>query len=201
MALERLLDTNNFPEFTGRVCPAPCEDACFLTLKDQSVAIKSIELMIIEKGFQESWIQPAPPKFRSGMSVAIIGSGPSGLSAAQMLNRAGHCVSIYEKSDRIGGLLMYGIPNMKLDKKVVQRRVDLLRAEGIQFKPKICVGENIKLTEMLDEYHAVLMAVGTQQQTELEIPGRHLEGVVQGLEFLKRSQKSLLDSDLSVSLI
>lgn len=202
LAVERLLDTNNFPEFTGRICPAPCEAACILAPTDGSVAIKSIELAIIEKGFQEGWVTPMLPKFRTGQRVAIVGSGPSGLAAAQSLNRVGYQVTVFERSDRIGGLLIYGIANMKLDKKkVVQRRVDLLAAEGIIFKTNVCVGQLVKLQSLLKEYDAVLLAVGTQRQVDLLIPGRQLEGVIQGLEFLVKSQKSLLDSDLTVGSI
>lgn len=199
LALERLLDTNNFPEFTGRVCPSPCEDSCVLTLRDSSVAVKSIELAIVERGFQEGWIQPNPPKFRTTFTVTIVGSGPSGLAAAQQLNRAGHSVTVYEKSDRIGGLLMYGIPNMKVDKKVVQRRIDLLTAEGIRFRPNTNIGKDVMLNTLLTDFDAVLLAVGTQRQAELKLPGRELQGIVQGLDFLVKSQKSLLDSDLAVS--
>lgn len=167
--------------------------------RGQSVAVKSIELAIIEKSFQEGWVKPAPPLFRSKFSVAIVGSGPSGLAAAQMLNRAGHQVTVYEKSDRLGGLLMYGIPNMKLDKKVVSRRIDLLAAEGIQFRSNTDIGKDLALTKLLEDYSVVLMSLGIQKRADLMIPGRNLEGVVQGLDFLTKSQKSLLDSDFAVS--
>ncbi|XP_055389006.1 LOW QUALITY PROTEIN: uncharacterized protein LOC129618227, partial [Condylostylus longicornis] len=197
LALERLLDTNNFPEFTGRVCPAPCEDACALVPQDDSVAIKSIELAIVEKGFQEGWIKPFPPKMRSQFTVAVIGSGPSGLAAAHMLNRVGHMVTVFEKSDRAGGLLTYGIPNMRIDKrKVVQRRIELLEAEGVQFKCNTSIGRDIQLSQLLKDSGAVLVAVGTQKQADVKIPGRELEGIVQGMEFLTRNQKGLFNSDL-----
>jgi glutamate synthase (NADPH/NADH) len=196
-ALNRLLMTNNFPEFTGRVCPAPCEGACVLGINEDPVGIKSVECAIIDRGFEMGWMVPSPPKYRSGKKVAIIGSGPAGLAAADQLNKAGHTVTVYERADRIGGLLMYGIPNMKLDKKVVQRRVDFMAAEGVIFKPTTFVGEgDITLDSLLQSNDAVVIATGATVARNLPIPGRNLEGIHFAMEFLHKNTKSLLDSDL-----
>ncbi|CEM18299.1 unnamed protein product [Vitrella brassicaformis CCMP3155] len=199
-ALERLLDTNNFPEFTGRICPAPCEESCVLGINEKSVAIKSIEVAIIDYAFSKGWIKPRPPKVRTYKQVAIIGSGPAGLAAAQQLNRAGHSVTVFERSDRVGGLLMYGIPNMKLDKtKIVQRRVDLLQAEGITFHTSVEIGKDKTLEELREEFDAVLLATGATASREFKINGWELEGIHQAMDFLHMSQKSLLDSDMQDS--
>src|SRR6266487_360749 len=147
-ALERLHKTNNFPEFTGRVCPAPCEGSCVLVMTEPPVTIKSIECAIIDKGFAEGWVKPEPPAVRTGMTVAVIGSGPAGLACAAQLNKAGHWVTVFERADRIGGLLLYGIPNMKLDKRIVQRRVDLMAAEGVKFVTSCEVGKDIQLLQI-----------------------------------------------------
>ncbi|KAI5286795.1 glutamate synthase [NADH] [Ascosphaera aggregata] len=197
-ALNRLLMTNNFPEFTGRVCPAPCEGACVLGITEDPVGIKSIECAIIDRGFDMGWIVPRPPKIRTGKRVAIIGSGPAGLAAADQLNRAGHLVTVYERADRVGGLLMYGIPNMKLDKKVVQRRVDLLAAEGIKFITDCAVGpdEEVSLKSLREEHDAVVICTGATTARDLKIPGRELEGVHFAMEFLHKNTKSLMDSGL-----
>lgn len=193
-ALQRLHKTNNFPEFTGRTCPAPCEGACVLGITDPPVSIKNIENAIIDRGFAEGWITAAPPVHRTGKRVAIIGSGPAGLAAADQLNSVGHSVTVYERSDRIGGLLMYGIPNMKLDKGVVQRRVDLLAAEGIKFVTGVDVGKTLDPKQLVNEHDAVLLATGATKPRDLPIPGRELRGVHFAMDFLRANTKSLLDS-------
>nr|MDA3868471.1 glutamate synthase subunit beta [Gammaproteobacteria bacterium] len=199
-ALDRLHATNNFPEFTGRVCPAPCEGACVLGINEPAVTIKNIEHAIVDRGFAEGWIKAEVPKFHSGKKVAVVGSGPAGLAAAAQLNRAGHSVTVYERADRIGGLLMYGIPNMKLGKDVVQRRVDLLHAEGVEFVTNADVGgegENaIDINNLLKENGAVLLATGSTRARDMEIPGRDLSGIYPAMEFLTANTKSLLDSNL-----
>lgn len=192
-AIERLHKTNNFPEFTGRTCPAPCEGACVLGITDPPVTIKNIENAIIDRAFSEGWVKPNPPKLRTGKRVAIIGSGPAGLAAADQLNKVGHGVTVYERADRIGGLLMYGIPNMKLDKGVVQRRLDLLAAEGITFVTSADVGRNVDARELLDKNDAVLLATGATKPRDLEIPGRDLKGIHFAMQFLSMNTKSLLD--------
>ncbi|KAL9534087.1 Glutamate synthase [NADH] [Sphaerulina musiva] len=197
-ALNRLLMTNNFPEFTGRVCPAPCEGACVLGINEDPVGIKSVECAIIDRGFEMGWMVPSPPKVRSGKTVAIIGSGPAGLACADQLNKAGHSVTVYERSDRVGGLLMYGIPNMKLDKNVVQRRVDFLAAEGIEFKTGVFVGEgDITFESLRKSNDAVVMATGSTLARDLKIPGRDLNGIHFAMQFLHKNTKSLLDSELA----
>jgi len=200
-ALNRLHKTNNFPEFTGRVCPAPCEGSCVLGINNPAVTIKNIENAIVDKGFAEGWIKAKPPEHRSGKKVAIVGSGPAGLAAAAQLNKVGHSVSVYERADRIGGLLMYGIPNMKLGKDVVQRRVDLLADEGVEFVTSADVGGSggnaVDIKELHDNNDAVLFATGATRARDLEIPGRDLNGVHLAMEFLTANTKSLLDSDLN----
>ena len=198
-ALDRLHQTNNFPEFTGRVCPAPCEGACVLGITDPAVTIKNIEMAIIDKGFDQGWVVPNPPASRTGRRVAIIGSGPAGLSAAAQLNQAGHLVTVYERADRIGGLLMYGIPNMKLDKGVVNRRVDLLRAEGIVLHTSTEVGDGSGGTLDVRTLHAtndaVLFATGATVPRDLPIPGRELAGIHFAMDYLHANTRSLLDSN------
>ncbi|EFQ32238.1 glutamate synthase [Colletotrichum graminicola] len=196
-ALNRLLMTNNFPEFTGRVCPAPCEGACVLGINEDPVGIKSIECAIIDRGFEQGWMVPTPPEVRTGKKVAIIGSGPAGLAAADQLNRAGHTVTVYERADRPGGLLMYGIPNMKLDKRIVKRRTDFMAAEGINFKCGVAVGEDIQLMDLKAENDAVVIATGATVARDLPIKGRELEGIHYAMEFLHKNTKSLLDSELA----
>ncbi len=196
-ALVRLHKTNNFPEFTGRVCPSPCEGACVLGVTENPVTIKNIECAIVDRGFAEGWIRPDPPEVRTGKSVAIIGSGPTGLAAAQQLNRAGHSVTVYERADRIGGLLMYGIPNMKLGKDIVDRRVDLLAKEGIEFIVNADVGNDINVNDLVADNDAVLFATGATEPRELGIPGREGAGVHYAMEFLHPNTRSLLDSNLS----
>ncbi|MBV1877574.1 MAG: glutamate synthase subunit beta [Pseudomonadales bacterium] len=193
-ALERLHKTNNFPEFTGRVCPAPCEGSCVLGITDPPVSIKNIECAIVDKGFAEGWIVPEPPTQRSGKKIAIVGSGPAGLAAAAQLNKAGHQVSVYERADRIGGLLMYGIPNMKLDKDIVSRRVEVLRQEGVEFIVNADVGKDIDIKELLDSNDALLFTTGSTVPRDLPIPGREGAGVHFAMEFLLPNTKSLLDS-------
>lgn len=190
--------TNNFPEFTGRVCPAPCEGACVLGINEDPVGIKSIECAIIDKGFEMGWMVPNPPTERTGKKVAIIGSGPAGLAAADQLNRVGHSVTVYEKSDRCGGLLMYGIPNMKLDKRIVQRRVDLMAAEGVSFVTGVMVGpgEKFSLESLRQSNDAVIISTGAQVPRDLKIKNREAEGVHFAMEFLHANTKSLLDSEL-----
>ena len=198
-ALNRLLMTNNFPEFTGRVCPAPCEGACVLGITEDPVGIKSIECAIIDRGFEMGWMVPKPPPVRTGKTIAIIGSGPAGLAAADQLNRAGHNVTVYERADRIGGLLMYGIPNMKLDKKIVQRRVDFMAAEGIKFVTGVPVGPDSEVTldSLRQSNNAVIIATGATVARDLKIPGRELSGIHFAMEFLHKNTKSLLDSGLA----
>ena len=193
-ALERLHKTNNFPEFTGRACPAPCEGACVLGITDPPVTIKNIENAIIDRGFAEGWVVPRPPAKRTGKRVAIVGSGPAGLAAADQLNKAGHVVHVFERADRIGGLLTYGIPNMKLGKDVVERRLDLLREEGVQFHTNADVGRNIEPQALYDEHDAVLLATGATKPRDLPIDGRDLDGIHFAMEFLTKNTKSLLDS-------
>ncbi|WP_057768046.1 glutamate synthase subunit beta [Cytobacillus praedii] len=195
-ALEKLVKTNNFPEFTGRVCPAPCEGSCTAAINDSPVAIKSIERAIIDKGFTEGWITPNPPAIRTGKSVAIVGSGPAGLACADQLNKMGHSVTVYERSDRIGGLLMYGIPNMKLEKDIVERRVRLLEAEGIQFVTNTEIGKDIQAVELRKSFNAVILCTGAHKPRDLFIEGRELKGIHFAMDYLTANTKSLLDSNL-----
>ena len=220
-ALERLHKTNNFPEFTGRVCPAPCEGSCVLGITEPQVTIKNIENAIIDRGFEEGWVKPSPPAAETGKSVAIIGSGPAGIAAAQQLRRSGHKVSVYERADRIGGLLMYGIPNMKLDKNHVERRIDQLRSEGVEFFTNTQIGTKeddpeghinrimadakhkityINPNDLKQKHDAVLWATGATKPRDLPIPGRDLKGVHFAMDFLTRNTKSLLDSKLEDDL-
>ncbi|HEU5248762.1 MAG TPA: glutamate synthase subunit beta [Thermoanaerobaculia bacterium] len=190
----RLAKTNNFPEFTGRVCPAPCEGSCTLGINAPAVTIKSIECEIVDKAFEEGWISPEPPASRTGKSVAIVGSGPAGLAAAAQLNKAGHSVTVFERADRIGGLLMYGIPNMKLDKRFVERRVKMMEAEGVSFVTKTEIGKHIPASVLLNEYDAVVLCGGATHGRDLPIEGRSLSGIHLAMDFLTQSTKSLLDS-------
>jgi NAD(P)H-dependent glutamate synthase small subunit len=195
-ALDRLHSTNNFPEFTGRVCPAPCEGACVLGIIEPPVTIKNIECAIVDRGFEEGWIKPEPPEQQTGKKVAVIGSGPAGLTAAQQLSRVGHRVTVYERADRIGGLLMYGIPNMKLDKRIVERRLDQMRAEGVEFVTNADVGVNVDARKIRRENDAVILACGATRPRDLSIPGRELNGIHFAMEFLHKNTKSLMDSKL-----
>lgn len=193
-ALERLHKTNNFPEFTGRVCPAPCEASCVLGITSPPVTIKNIECSIIDHAFGQGWVVAEPPAKRTGKKVAVVGSGPAGLAAAAQLNRAGHLVTVFERADRIGGLLMYGIPNMKLDKrKVVQRRVDLLAAEGVTFVTNTEVGKDYPADRLVREFDAVILAGGATKPRDLPVEGRSLKGIHFAMEFLHANTKTLLD--------
>ena len=194
-ALDRLHKTNNFPEFTGRTCPAPCEGACVLGITDPPVTIKNIENAIIDRGFAEGWVTPNVPQKRTGKRVAIVGSGPAGLAAAAQLNSVGHEVTVYERADRIGGLLTYGIPNMKLGKDVVERRLDVMRAEGVKFVTGADVGRNVSPQSLLDDFDALVLATGATKPRDLPIPGRELSGIHFAMEFLTANTKSLLDSN------
>jgi NAD(P)H-dependent glutamate synthase small subunit len=196
-ALDRLHKTNNFPEFTGRTCPAPCEGACVLGITDPAVTIKNIENAIIDRGFAEGWVHAHVPEQRTGKSVAVVGSGPAGLAAAEQLNKVGHTVTVYERADRVGGLLMYGIPNMKLDKGVVDRRVDLLRASGIEFVTNTDVGRGTDAAELRARFDALLLATGATSPRDLDVPGRSLAGVHFAMEFLTANTRSLLNSNLT----
>jgi glutamate synthase (NADPH/NADH) small chain len=201
-ALDRLHMTNNFPEFTGRVCPAPCEGSCVLGMNEPAVTIKNIENEIIDRGWDEGWVLPEPPAVRSGKKVAVIGSGPAGLAAAQQLNRAGHSVTVLEREDRPGGLLMYGIPNMKLDKReVVSRRIQQLELEGIKFLCNATVGENVEGQLLLRDFDATVICTGATQPRDLPIDGRNLEGVHFAMEFLTGATKALLDGGPDASPI
>jgi len=195
-ALDRLHKTNNFPEFTGRTCPAPCEGACVLGITDPAVTIKNIENAIIDRGFAEGWVTPHERPYVTGKRVAIVGSGPAGLAAADQLNKAGHAVTVYERADRLGGLLMYGIPNMKLDKRVVERRLDIMRQSGVEFVTNADVGRSLDAQALKSEYDALLLATGATKPRDLEIPGRSLGGVHFAMEFLTANTKSLLASNL-----
>lgn len=195
-ALDRLMRTNNFPEFTGRVCPAPCEGSCTLGISSPPVTIKNIELNIVEKAFNEGWIVPEPPVIRTGKKVAVVGSGPSGLACADLLNRAGHAVTVYERADRVGGLLMYGIPNMKLSKTVVQRRVDLMSAEGVKFVSRTEVGRDIPATTIISEFDAAVLCCGATKPRDLPVESRDLKGIHFAMEFLTSNTRNLLGSTL-----
>ncbi len=200
-ALDRLHKTNNFPEFTGRVCPAPCEGSCVLGISSPPVTIKNIECAIIDKGWESGWVEAEPPAVRTGRKVAVVGSGPAGLSAAAQLNRAGHWVTVFERADRVGGLLMYGIPNMKLDKRIVQRRVDLLAKEGVTFLTNTEVGVNYPAKKLLDDFDAVILCTGATKPRDLPIEGRQLKGVHFAMEFLQANTKSVLEQHQSGNYI
>ncbi|MBN1305002.1 MAG: glutamate synthase subunit beta [Anaerolineales bacterium] len=194
-ALDRLLKTNNFPEFTGRVCPAPCEGSCTLGISEPPVTIKNIELAIIERGFEEGWIVPQPPASRTGKRVAIVGSGPAGLACADQLNKVGHSVTVIERADRFGGLLTYGIPNMKLDKSIIKRRLDLMAAEGIKFVRNTEVGRNYPTEKLLSEFDAVVLCGGATKPRDLPVEGCELKGIYFAMEFLHGNTKQLLDRE------
>ena len=199
-ALKILHSTNNFPEFTGRLCPAPCEKACVLGIIDDPVSIENIEKRIVERGFEEGWIVPEPPKVRTGKTVAIIGSGPAGLAAAQQLNRADHLVTVFERDDAIGGLLRYGIPNFKLEKEIIDRRIQVLKEEGIVFKTNINVGENYDVSK-LDDFDAVVLCGGATVSRSLPVKGIESKGVVQAMEFLTQQTKELFNKPVEGEII
>jgi glutamate synthase (NADPH/NADH) small chain len=188
-AIEMLHKTNNFPEFTGRVCPAPCEEACVLGINDKPVTIKNVELSIIEHAFEQGWIKPVPPDRRTGKKVAVVGSGPAGLAAAAQLNKAGHWVTVYERADRIGGLLMYGIPNFKLEKKFVERRVRLMEAEGVKFVVNADVGRTIKVEDLRKNFDAIVLCGGATKPRDLEVAGRELSGIHFAMDYLPLANK------------
>ncbi|MGA8635437.1 MAG: glutamate synthase subunit beta, partial [Candidatus Dormiibacterota bacterium] len=188
-AVERLHATNNFPEFTGRLCPAPCEPACVLAINDDPVAIKQIEQSIIDRAFEEGWIRPQPPAHRTGRRVAVVGSGPAGLAAAQQLNRAGHRVTVFERSDRVGGLLRYGIPDFKMEKWVIDRRIDLLEAEGIIFETGYDIGVDVSAEQLRDRFDAVILAVGADRPRDIEVPGRELRGIHLAMDYLVQQNR------------
>lgn len=195
-ALERLLKTNNFPEFTGRVCPAPCEGSCTLGIHEPPVTIKSIECAIVDRGFKRGWMPPRPPSRRTGKRVAVVGSGPAGLACADQLNRAGHRVTIFERADRPGGLLMYGIPNMKLEKRLVRRRIDLMVAEGIEFVTNTEVGVDYPADRLMGEFDAVVLCGGATRPRDLPVEGRELKGIHFAMEFLTTNTRRLLDGEV-----
>jgi glutamate synthase (NADPH/NADH) small chain len=188
-AVRQLHSTNNFPEFTGRICPAPCEAACVLAINEPAVTIKQIEKSIVDRGFAEGFIRPEPPKVRTGKKVAIVGSGPAGLAAAQQLNRAGHWVTVYEKADRIGGLLRYGIPAFKMEKRIVDRRLEQMEAEGVKFVTNAHVGHSVPVEDLQREFSAILLAGGAEASRDLNIPGRELKGIHFAMDYLPQSNK------------
>jgi glutamate synthase (NADPH/NADH) small chain len=188
-AVRRLHATNNFPEFTGRICPAPCEAACVLGIDQPPVSIKLIERSVVERAWDEGWIRPEPPEHNTGKRVAVVGSGPAGLAAAQQLRRAGHSVTVYEKNDRIGGLLRYGIPNFKLEKHVVDRRIQQMRAEGVTFVTNAHIGVNVPVESLTEHYDAILLAGGSEHPRDLNIPGRELKGIHFAMEFLPQQNR------------
>ncbi len=188
-ASERLHATNNFPEFTGRICPAPCEESCTLNIEDVPVTIKTIEYSIVERAFQEGWIQPRIPRHRSGKRVAVVGSGPAGLACAQQLARSGHGVSIYEKQDRSGGLLRYGIPDFKLEKSVIDRRMAQMKAEGVRFHSNTHIGKDLPVSYLVDNFDAVVLAGGCEVPRDLPVPGRDLDGIHFAMDFLRSNSR------------
>jgi glutamate synthase (NADPH/NADH) small chain len=194
-AIAALHATNNFPEFTGRICPAPCEAACVLDINDDAVTIKQIEQRIIDHAFEHGWVRPEPPAFRTGRTAAVIGSGPAGLAAAAQLNKAGHHVTLFERNDRIGGLLRYGVPDFKLDKGVVQRRVDILEAEGIEMRTGVEVGRDITGDELREQFDAIVICTGSTVPRDLPVPGRELDGVHFAMEYLEQRNRFVAGDD------
>ncbi|MCC6423757.1 MAG: glutamate synthase subunit beta [Phycisphaerales bacterium] len=188
-AMEMLFKTNNFPEFTGRVCPAPCEEACVLGINEKPVTIKLIEQNIVEHAYKNGWVKPRPPERRTGKNVAVVGSGPAGLACAAQLNQAGHTVTVFERADRVGGLLTYGIPNFKLEKWVVERRVKIMEAEGIQFKTNANVGFNIKVEDLRRDFDAIVLCGGSTQPRDLKAPGRDLKGIHFAMDYLPQQNR------------
>ncbi len=201
-AIRQLHATNNFPEFTGRICPAPCEAACVLGINESPVTIKQIEKTIVDRAFEEGYIKPEPPAVRTGKRVAIVGSGPAGLAAAQQLARAGHDVTVFEKADRIGGLLRYGIPNFKMEKHLIDRRLEQMRAEGVRFEVNAHVGVNVPVEDLRRDFHAILLAGGAEQPRNLNVPGRNLKGIHFAMEFLpqqnRRNEGDTVPDDIAI---
>ena len=195
-ALRQLHATNNFPEFTGRICPAPCEASCVLGINEPPVTIRQIEKNIVERGFEEGFIHPEPPKHRTGKSAAVIGSGPAGLAAAQQLRRAGHAVTVYEKADRVGGLLRYGIPNFKLEKHIIDRRIDQMSAEGVRFVTNAHVGKNVDVEKLRRDFDAIVLAGGAEHPRDLNVPGRDLKGIHFAMDFLPQQNRRCLGDTL-----
>ncbi len=195
-ALKALYSTNNFPEFTGRVCPAPCESACVLAINKPPVTIKNVEVSIIERAFQEGWAEPRPPRSRTGKTVAVVGSGPAGLAAADQLNRAGHTVTVFERADRIGGLLRYGIPDFKLSKQVLDRRIELMMTEGVGFRTGAHVGVDYPAAQLLAEFDAIVLAGGSTKPRDLPIPGRDAPGVEFAMDFLAQSNRRVAGDEI-----
>jgi glutamate synthase (NADPH/NADH) small chain len=194
-ALETLHSTNNFPEFTGRVCPAPCEASCTLNIQDNPVTIKTIECQIVDRGWEEGWVVPVVPAERSGRKIAVVGSGPAGLACAQQLARAGHCVTVYEKNDRIGGLLRYGIPDFKMAKHLIDRRLKQMQTEGVVFRPGVEVGAALSVSQLLADYDAVVMAGGAEAPRDLEVEGREIEGIHFAMDYLTQQNKRVAGDD------
>ncbi len=195
-AIRVLHSTNNFPEFTGRICPAPCEAACVLGINEPPVTIKVIEKTIVDHAWKEGWIKPEPPATRTGKRVAVVGSGPAGLAAAQQLNRAGHWVTLFEKADRIGGLLRYGIPDFKMEKRVLDRRLEQLTAEGVQFQTNAHVGHNVPVEALRKEFDAILLTGGAEAPRDLKVPGRELKGIHFAMDFLPQQNKRVAGDDV-----
>jgi len=195
-AIDRLHATNNFPEFTGRLCPAPCEEACVLGINEPPVTIEQIEKEIVENAFAEGWIKPEPPAVRTGKKIAVIGSGPAGLAAAQQLNRAGHTVTVFERDDRIGGLLRYGIPDFKMEKSVIDRRLKIMEAEGVVFKPSTNVGKDISADQLRKDFDAVVLCIGSTKGRDLNAPGRDLKGIHLAMEFLPMQNRRVAGDKL-----
>jgi glutamate synthase (NADPH) small chain len=196
-ALETLHSTNNFPEFTGRICPAPCEASCTLNIEDNPVTIKTIECEIVDRGWDEGWIQPYLAPAKTGKRVAVIGSGPAGLASAQQLARAGHGVTLFEKSDRVGGLLRYGIPDFKMEKRLIDRRMRQMEAEGVEFRPGVEVGVNLPLSSLMQTYDAIVMSCGAEAPRDLEVPGRELSGIHFAMDYLMQQNKRVAGDDES----
>ena len=194
-AIERLHATNNFPEFTGRLCPAPCEPACVLGINQKPVTIKNVEVAIIDRAWESGYVRPQPPEWLSGRTVAVVGSGPAGLAAAQQLTRAGHTVAVYERDDKIGGLLRYGIPEFKMEKKHLDRRLDQMRREGTVFRSGVDVGAELTGDQLTERYDAVVLAMGATEARDLQVPGRELDGLHQAMEYLPQSNRASLGED------
>ena len=196
-ALERLHSTNNFPEFTGRICPAPCEPSCVLSINQDPVTIEYIEKAIVDRGFSEGWIKPVIPKNRTGKTVAVVGSGPAGLAASQQLNRVGHTVTLFERSDKIGGLLRYGIPDFKLEKDIIERRINIMSEEGVIFKTGIEIGKDIQLHELTNDFDAVCLTIGAGEPRELPVSGRDLDGVHYAMDYLTQQNRRVSGENIA----